>query len=129
MRPTLIVNPYATRVTPELVERVASELDAVRTVLTERAGHATDLAAAAETDAVVVFSGDGGFNEVLNGVRPGVAVGFVPGGGTSVLPRALGLSRDPVAAARVIAAGRTRRPSCMAAGWLPLRRSPNRTRS
>jgi diacylglycerol kinase family enzyme len=32
-------------------------------------------------------------------------VGFLPGGGTSVLPRALGLPRDPVEAARVLARG------------------------
>jgi diacylglycerol kinase family enzyme len=108
---TLIVNPYATRVTEERIAVVARELRADEVVLTERAGHATELAAAAETDAVVVFSGDGGFNEAVNGLRPGTAIGFVPGGGTSVLPRALGLPRDPVAAARAIAAGRTRRIS------------------
>ena len=108
---TLIVNPYATRVTEELVDAVARELGADEVLRTERAGHATELARDADTDAVVVFSGDGGFNEVLNGVRPGATVGFVPGGGTSVLPRALGLPRDPVAAAREIAAGRTRRIS------------------
>lgn len=111
VRTTLIVNPYASRVTPELADEVARELGAVETVFTERAGHATELAAAAETEAVVVFSGDGGFNEALNGVRPGTVLGFVPGGGTSVLPRALGLSRDPVGAARALAAGRTRRIS------------------
>ena len=38
-------------------------------------------------------------------------VGFVPGGGTSVLPRALGLPRDPVAAARRIGRGDVRRIS------------------
>jgi diacylglycerol kinase family enzyme len=108
---TLIVNPYASRVTGELAERVAQAVGAVEVLRTERRGHAVELAAAVDTDAVVVFSGDGGFNEVLNGVRPGVAVGFVPGGGTSVLPRALGLPRDPLAAARAIAAGRTRRIS------------------
>ena len=43
------------------------------------------------------------FNEVLNGVDDEVAVGFIPGGGTSVLPRALGLPRDPVAGARALA--------------------------
>jgi diacylglycerol kinase family enzyme len=111
MRTTLIVNPYASRVTPELTERVAFALGAERVVLTERAGHATDLARDAETEAVVVFSGDGGFNEVLNGARPETLLGFVPGGGTSVLPRALGLPRDPVEAARRIAAGGTRRIS------------------
>jgi diacylglycerol kinase family enzyme len=54
---------------------------------------------------VIVFSGDGGFNEVLNGVeRRDQPLGFVPGGGTSVLPRALGLPRSPVAAAERLAA-------------------------
>ena len=111
MRTTLVVNPYASRVTPELAERVARELGAVETVFTERAGHATELAREAETEAVVVFSGDGGFNEALNGARPGTVLGFLPGGGTSVLPRALGLPRDPVEAARALALDRTRRIS------------------
>ena len=35
----------------------------------------------------------------------------MPGGGTSVLPRALGLPRDPVAAARALASRQTRRIS------------------
>jgi diacylglycerol kinase family enzyme len=111
VRTTLIVNPYASRVTPELAEQVARVLGASETFFTERAGHATELAREAATDAVVVFSGDGGFNEALNGVRPETVLGFVPGGGTSVLPRALGLPRDPLEAARAIAAGRTRRIS------------------
>ena len=111
MTTTLIVNPYASRVTPELAREVARVLGAEKTVFTERAGHAVELTRDAETDAVVVFSGDGGFNEALNGVRAETTLGFVPGGGTSVLPRALGLPRDPLAAARAIAAGRTRRIS------------------
>jgi diacylglycerol kinase family enzyme len=111
VRTTLIVNPWASRVSPELAERVAAELGAAATVFTERPGHAAELAREAETEAVVVLSGDGGFNEALNGARPETVLGFVPGGGTSVLPRALGLPRDPVAAARRLAAGRTRRIS------------------
>ncbi|MBA3475425.1 MAG: hypothetical protein H0T10_01565 [Actinobacteria bacterium] len=111
MTTTLIVNPYASRVTRELADQVARALGAEETVFTERAGHAIELTHAAETDSVVVFSGDGGFNEALNGVRAGTTLGFVPGGGTSVLPRALGLPRDPLEAARAIAAGRTRRIS------------------
>ena len=109
MRTTLIVNPNASKVTPELAERVAAALGAAETVFTEHAGHATELASAAEAEILAVFSGDGGFNEVLNGVRPETVLAFVPGGGTSVLPRALGLPRDPVEAARRLAAGRTRR--------------------
>jgi diacylglycerol kinase family enzyme len=111
VRTTLIVNPYASRVTEPLVDEVACALDAVRVVRTQHAGHATELARNAETEAIAVFSGDGGFNEVLNGMRPETVVGFVPGGGTSVLPRALGLPRDPVAAARQLALGRPRRIS------------------
>jgi diacylglycerol kinase family enzyme len=98
----LIVNPEASAVTEERVSRVAQILGA-DVIETERAGHATELAAGADTDAIVVFGGDGAFNEVLNGVRSGVPVGFVPGGGSSVLPRALGLPRAPETAARQIA--------------------------
>jgi diacylglycerol kinase family enzyme len=115
MELALIVNPYASHVTEARVRAVEQELARaaeVRTLLTQRPGHATELAAAPGADAIVVFSGDGGFNEVLNGVPAGVPVGFLPGGGTSVLPRALGLPREPAAAAgRVadaLAGGRTR---------------------
>ena len=109
MQTTLIVNPYASRVTPEAVAAVEAVLAPVATLTTQHAGHATELAREVATEAVAVFSGDGGYNEVLNGLPSGIAVGLVPGGGTSVLPRALGLPRDPVAAARRIAAGRRRR--------------------
>jgi diacylglycerol kinase family enzyme len=107
-RAILIVNPFASRVDDEsvaAVERALMRVAYVRTVRTERPRHAVDLAREAhEADAVVVFSGDGGFNEVLNGVERGdLPIGFVPGGGTSVLPRALGLPRDPVEAAERLA--------------------------
>jgi diacylglycerol kinase family enzyme len=115
MEVTLIVNPFASAVSEERVRAVEEELGragTVRTALTERAGHAVELAAAAGGDAIVVYSGDGGFNEVLNGVREGVPLGFLPGGGTNVLPRALGVPRDAVAAAHrvteALQAGRTR---------------------
>jgi diacylglycerol kinase family enzyme len=98
----LIVNPQATAVTEERVAAVTQILGA-DVVETRRPGHATGLAAGSDADAIVVFGGDGAFNEVVNGVRSGVPVGFVPGGGSSVLPRALGLPREPEAAARQIA--------------------------
>jgi diacylglycerol kinase family enzyme len=109
-RAVLIVNPYASRVTDELVDRVASTLGDVEVLVTERGGHATELAREADgaVEAIYVFSGDGGFNEVLNGVDGRTPLGFVAGGGASVLPRALGLPRDPVAAARRLLEGRTR---------------------
>ena len=112
MHRVLIVNPRASRVTEPLTAHIARTLGVAEVLRTERAGHATELVAAiAGADRIYVFSGDGGFNEALNGSDGRVPLGFVPGGGTSVLPRALGLPRDPVAAARKIAAGKTRRIS------------------
>lgn len=107
----LIVNPFASRVTDDRIERVIAELGDVDLRTTERPGHAMELArdADGQVEAIYVFSGDGGFNEVLNGVRGHTPLGFVPGGGASVLPRALGLPRDPVLAARRMLAGGTRR--------------------
>jgi diacylglycerol kinase family enzyme len=112
----LIVNPRASRVTPERVRAVVSELERagrLEVVETRARWHARELAAEASArgDTVFVFSGDGGFNEALNGLGD-VPIGFLPGGGTSVLPRALGLPRDPVACARLlVSAGETRRIS------------------
>ena len=112
MSSALIVNPGASRVTPELtvaVERALAERGRVETLITEGPRHAAELAAAAahEYERLFVFGGDGAFNEVVNGVDVDLPVGFVPGGGTSVLPRVLGLPREPVACARVLA-GSTR---------------------
>ncbi len=130
----MIVNPYSTHVTGDLitkVEGVLREQVDVSTEFTRGPGHATELAARAarESDAILVLSGDGTYNEALNAADGSVPFGFLPGGGTSVLPRALGLPRDPVGAARevagALAAGRTRRISlgsvngrrfCFAAG-------------
>jgi diacylglycerol kinase family enzyme len=121
VKAALVVNPFATRVSEERLAEVRAELERaaeVDVVLTERPGHATELvtgACRAGAGAVVVFSGDGGFNEAVNGLESDVPIGFLPGGGTSVLPRALGVPRDPVAAARRVAdalsTGRTRRIS------------------
>jgi diacylglycerol kinase family enzyme len=103
-RIVLIANPSASRVTPEVVaavERVLVERGRVETRLTEGRGHAVALAeeASESADLVFVLSGDGGYNEAVNGLSGDVPIGFLPGGGTSVLPRALGLPRDPVSAA------------------------------
>jgi len=113
----LIVNPYSSGVTWPQVAQIETVLrrsaDVVRRQ-TEAPGHATELAreAAESADAIVVYSGDGTYNEAVNGVTRDVPFGFVPGGGASVMPRALGLPRDAVAAARTIATaladGRTR---------------------
>lgn len=119
-RAVLIVNPFSTNVTPERVKEVEEALREhveVQTELTAHPLHATELAEqhAGDVDAILVFSGDGTYNEALNGADGQVPFGFLPGGGTSVLPRALGLPRDCVAAAHAVgsalAEGRTRRIS------------------
>jgi diacylglycerol kinase family enzyme len=117
----LIVNPFASAVDEHriaLVERTLSRAGDVATYLTERRGHATELArtVADDVDAIFVFSGDGGFNEVANGLGPDAPpLGCIPGGGTSVFPRSLGLPRNPVAATEQLVSafeqGRTRRVS------------------
>ncbi len=115
----LIVNPYSTQVTGRRITAVETALRVrvdVETQFTQHPGHATELAAAAaadSVDAILVFSGDGTYNEALNGADGALPMGFLPGGGTSVLPRALGIPRDPVQAARTlgdaVAEGRLRR--------------------
>ena len=84
-------------------------------VETQRRGHAIELAAeavAAGVDGVGVMGGDGTANEVLNGAGADLPVGVLPGGGTNVLSRALGLSRDVAVAAgqvgEALEAGRER---------------------
>jgi diacylglycerol kinase family enzyme len=109
-RSVLIVNPNASGVTPDLtvaVEDVLRAAGELETVLTERPLHAAEIAEAVsrgDAERIYVFSGDGGYNEVVNGLEADLPVGFIPGGSTSVFPRALGVPRDPVAAARALAA-------------------------
>ena len=111
-RSVLVVNPFASRVDERRIVAVARELRVDEVLRTERPGHATELVQAlADVSAIYVFSGDGGFNEALNGSDGRVPLGFLPGGGTSVLPRALGLPRDPVRAARLLVGARERRIS------------------
>jgi diacylglycerol kinase family enzyme len=106
----LIVNPHASRVTPDLtiaVERELASWGPIETLLTQRPAHAAELAAEAshKYDRIFVYSGDGTYNEVVNGLDRDIPLGFVPGGGTSVVPRALGLPRDPIQSARLLAYG------------------------
>ena len=111
-RAVLIVNPNASGVTPDLTVSVEEALDGeLETILTERPLHAAEIAEAVGRDAerIYVFSGDGGYNEVVNGLEGDLPIGFIPGGSTSVFPRALGIPRDPVTAARALAASRVER--------------------
>lgn len=104
----LIANPNSSAVTPELITEVEAVLEPTRTVLTEYAGHGEELAEALQTEVerLYVFAGDGGYNEVVNGMTEPTPLGFLAGGGTSVLPRTLGIPRDPVRAARKLVASK-----------------------
>ncbi len=115
----LIVNPVASGVRERSVRAALQALELrcdVDVIETDRHEHAIELAAEAVEsgyDAVGSMGGDGTANEVLNGVRGALPVGVLPAGGTSVLPRALGLPRNiGVAAAQIadaLVAGRERR--------------------
>jgi diacylglycerol kinase family enzyme len=112
MKALLIANPWASGVDEARLAAVQAELpDGTETHLTTKRGEATEIARemTGAVEAIYVFGGDGTFNEVLNGIDASTPLGFVPGGGTSVLPRALGLPRDPVQAARRLASGASRR--------------------
>jgi diacylglycerol kinase family enzyme len=96
---TLVVNPFASRVTEERVRDLERRLDVVETLLTERRGHATELAAGAKGEAVFAYGGDGLVNEVLNGLPADKPLGVIAGGHTNVLARALDVP-DPERAVR-----------------------------
>jgi diacylglycerol kinase family enzyme len=106
MRVRLIVNPTATGVRGPVLDAVVAQLERVcelEVAETERAGHGAELAREIESGAVVGMGGDGTANEVANGVRPGVLVGFLPAGASSVFARHLGFPRDIVAAGGMLA--------------------------
>jgi diacylglycerol kinase family enzyme len=108
----LIVNPWATGVDEGRLATVQSALPVDTAVrLTTARGEAREIAreVSGQVHALYVFGGDGTYNEVLNGIDASTPLGLIPGGGTSVLPRALGLPNDPVAAARRLATGSTHR--------------------
>lgn len=106
MKVLLVVNELASSVTARrrvIIQKMLSADHQVEVGLTERRGHATELAADAARrgiEAVVVLGGDGTLNEVANGlVGTTCAVAALPGGSTNVFARTLGLSDDPIEAA------------------------------
>ncbi len=93
------------------VERTLAARFSLVTVLSERPGHAVQLAREAEGEAIFVLGGDGTFNEAVNGADGRRPLGFLPAGGANVLPRALGLPSDAVACARHLLSAPARRIS------------------
>lgn len=106
MRARLIFNPTATMTNAGVRDALAGMLGTeveLSVVGTRARLHAADLARQAvadRVDAVFVLGGDGTANEALQGLAgTDVPLGVLPGGGTNVLARALGLPRDATAAA------------------------------
>ena len=105
----LLVNPKARTVSPARVQLIEKALSAdfdLEVAETARRGHGAEAAAgavAAGFDVLVVFSGDGTINEVVNGIAmTDTALGIIPGGATNVLSRVLGIPQDPVEAATTL---------------------------
>lgn len=120
MRILLVVNPFASSVTPRgrvVIQRALRSGHDLQVVETTRRGQATRFAQDAATrgiDVVAVLGGDGTVNEAANGlVGTGTSLAPLPGGSTNVFARSLGYPNDPVAASRTLAAallvGSTRR--------------------
>ncbi len=110
-RGVLIVNRTAgqrslDRVLVRLSALFAREGVSVETVATAAPGDATRLAreaATGGTEVVFVLGGDGTLREAAQGLLgTGVPLGPLPGGTANVLAFALGLPRDPVAAAALL---------------------------
>jgi len=105
----LIVNPVARTVskpTLAVIEKALSADFRLEVAETKERGHASELAAQAVAegvDLVIVFSGDGTINEVVNALAgTETALGALPGGATNILVRALGLPVNPVEATGVL---------------------------
>ena len=105
----LIVNPVARTVskpTLAVIEKALSADFRLEVAETKQRGHASELAAQAVADGVdlvIVFSGDGTINEVVNALAgTETALGALPGGATNILVRALDLPLDPVEATGVL---------------------------
>lgn len=122
MRVTVIVNPAsgarskrdAAQTRTRLAERVLGELGvAVEVRVTERGGHASELAraaAAAGADVVCSWGGDGTFNEVAAALAFGsVPIAIVPSGSGNGLARELRTPIDPARALVLAVRGADRR--------------------
>ena len=107
----LVVNPVARTFSKPVLAVIEKALSAdfrLEVAETKERGHASELAAMAASDGVdlvVVFSGDGTINEVVNALAgTPTALGVLPGGATNILVRALRLPLDPVEATGVLIA-------------------------
>ncbi|HEX7594427.1 MAG TPA: diacylglycerol kinase family protein [Anaerolineae bacterium] len=118
MKPKLIVNPIAAHGTmakrwAQVQEILRAENFEYDSALTERRGHASELARAALDagyELIVAVGGDGTLNEVVNGmirdgkaINPHATLGVITSGTGADFVRTAGLPRDPLASARHLA--------------------------
>jgi diacylglycerol kinase family enzyme len=101
MKVALVVNPWASTVTPKWQARVEDALAPGHDLSVHETtcrDHATTLAAeaaAAGAEVVVVLGGDGTFNEAANGlVGTATAMAVLPGGSTNVFARTIGVPNN-----------------------------------
>lgn len=117
----VIINPvsgagadtHAAAKRAERVEAAARSHGASFTInFTERQGHARELAAAAAAhgaDQVIIWGGDGTFNEAAGAlIGTSIPIALVPAGSGNGLAGALGVPRDPAAALAVAFSHRRR---------------------
>jgi diacylglycerol kinase family enzyme len=102
-RMLVIVNPYATTMTPRLRHLVVYALQGryeVEAIETERRGHAIELVTAASGgafDVVVAFGGDGTVNEIANGLAGlPTPLTALPAGSNNVFCKMVGIPKDVV---------------------------------
>jgi len=93
----------------------------VECAVTERVGHAIEIArgaAARDIDVIIVNGGDGTINEVINGFvgRRDIALAVIPGGTANIWAKEIRVPKDPEAAMREIVGGERRRVDLGRAG-------------
>lgn len=116
MRTHVIINPVAggkrgTRAWDRVKPVFVGAGWAITESFSQHRGHAVELAAAADADVVLAVGGDGTAHEVANGLlrgRRNATLAVVPIGTGNDFARAIGLPRDPLAAAAALVRARPR---------------------
>lgn len=108
-RALLVFNPEATSVSVAVREVIAHALSSqlkLELAETKRQEHAQHLARGAAHegyDLLIALTGDGTLNEIVNGLDGApIPVVPLPGGGTNVFARAMGLPNDPIEATSAV---------------------------
>ena len=111
---SFIVNPISgAKNKAAIVEEVRRVFPDCEVLYTEYAGHARELASAAQSDAVVAIGGDGTVNEVASAlVGSGKALGIIPCGSGDGFALHLGISRNYRKAITQIKGAQVRRVDC-----------------